>query len=231
MNNFLPTFDAHTYTVIFRLCLAVLCGGYIGAERIRKKRPAGIKTHAIVALGSALAVITSEYIAISTNANVDATRIAGQVITGVGFLGAGTIMITGRQQITGLTTAAGIWLASCIGIAIGVGFYSGAFMAMLLLLFVNSVLGRIDRVIQSRSKIMNVLVDCISVETIKLVTKAINDSGCSVISSNAPKTESLTSLPGVTSIIISVFMAKNMKHQVLTDVLLSIDGVIAAEEI
>lgn len=101
-------FSNYEFTVVFRLCLAMLCGGYIGAERMRKKRPAGIKTHAIVALGAALAIITNEYLMVSGYPDVDITRFASSVISGIGFLGAGTIMVNGRNQVTGLTTAAGI---------------------------------------------------------------------------------------------------------------------------
>ena len=106
-----------------RLLLALVCGGLLGLERGKKKRPAGFRTHMLVCVGSALAMITNQYMA-EHYTGIDASRMASQVISGIGFLGAGTIMVTGLQKIRGLTTAAGLWVVACIGLAFGTGFYS-----------------------------------------------------------------------------------------------------------
>jgi putative Mg2+ transporter-C (MgtC) family protein len=121
-------------SMILRLIVASLLGGIIGFEREHVHRPAGFRTHILVCVGSALVMITSEYIyyQYSSHVNVDPARLGAQVISGIGFLGAGTIIKEG-VNVKGLTTAASLWAVSCVGIAVGIGFYSGAFIATTLI--------------------------------------------------------------------------------------------------
>ena len=118
----------------WKLALAVLLSGIIGFEREHSHRPAGFRTHFLVAVGSALIMLTSVYIAekYKGQMNVDITRMSGQVVSGIGFLGAGTILREGFS-VKGLTTAASLWAVSCIGIAIGAGFVAGAVVATLVI--------------------------------------------------------------------------------------------------
>ena len=118
----------------WKLGLAVLLSGIIGFEREHSHRPAGFRTHILVAVGSALIMLTSVYIAekYKGQMNVDITRMSGQVVSGIGFLGAGTILREGFY-VKGLTTAASLWAVSCIGIAIGAGFVAGAVVATLVI--------------------------------------------------------------------------------------------------
>jgi len=114
-------------SMIVRLLLAMAAGMLVGVDRERKNRGAGMKTHVLVCIGAALAMMTSEYIYHEfPDARADMARIGAQVVSGVGFLGVGTIMVTGKNQIRGLTTAAGLWASACAGIAIGIGFVEGA---------------------------------------------------------------------------------------------------------
>ncbi len=130
-----------------RLALAVLLGGIIGFERERHNRPAGFRTHVLVCVGSALIMLVSAYGFIgalgSTNYVVDPSRIAAGVVTGIGFLGAGTILRHGNT-ITGLTTAATIWVVSGVGLAVGIGFYVGAVVTTLMVLISLIVLRRLE---------------------------------------------------------------------------------------
>ncbi|MFN8548333.1 MAG: MgtC/SapB family protein [Candidatus Eisenbacteria bacterium] len=122
--------------VLKRLLLALLLGGSLGIERGLQRKSAGARTHMMVALGSALLTLLSIRLpALLARGDVDPGRIAAQIVTGVGFLGAGSILHSGGS-VRGLTTAASIWLASAIGMASGAGFYSGAILATLLGLFV-----------------------------------------------------------------------------------------------
>ncbi len=114
--------DLNLLSVLFRLLLAVLCGGIIGVERGRAHQPAGMRTYMLVCLGSALVMATGQYMYL-TFENGDPSRLGAQVISGIGFLGAGSI-ISGKTKVRGLTTAAGLWTAASIGLAIGTGFYS-----------------------------------------------------------------------------------------------------------
>ena len=118
--------DFNTFSILLRLLLAVCFGGLIGLDRGKNHSSAGLRTIALVCLGSCLVIIVNEYLRIKSDHTIDPARIAAQIINGVGFLGAGTIMIKGNQRVKGLTTAASLWVAAIIGIAIGSGFIYGA---------------------------------------------------------------------------------------------------------
>lgn len=108
-----------------RLTLAVLCGGIIGMERSYKRRPAGFRTHILICIGAAITTLTSQYLYLNMHYFTDMARLGAQVVAGIGFIGAGTIIVTRRQRVKGLTTAAGLWTCAIIGLAFGGGFYEG----------------------------------------------------------------------------------------------------------
>ncbi len=126
-----------TFEIIFKLTLACILGGLIGLERESLNRPAGFRTYTLVCVGSALAMVVSldMYYQYYRNVNADPGRIAAQVVSGIGFLGAGTIMKEGAT-VRGLTTAAGLWVVACIGLAVGAGMYLPAIVTTILILFV-----------------------------------------------------------------------------------------------
>lgn len=133
----LTAVEVTTGQAIFKLCLSMLLGAVVGYERKRKGQPAGLRTFSLIAMGATLAMLVSiyvcqEYVALK---NGDPGRIAAQVITGIGFLGAGAI-IQAKGSVRGLTTAAGIWMASIIGLAVGVGLYALSVVATLLILII-----------------------------------------------------------------------------------------------
>jgi len=118
-----------TYTaILLRILCALLVGGILGIERGRKNRPAGLRTYMLVCVGSCLIMLTNQYVYQSIGTG-DPVRLGAQVVSGIGFLGAGTIIVTKRNQIKGLTTAAGLWAAAAVGLALGIGFYEGALTA------------------------------------------------------------------------------------------------------
>ena len=120
--EYLQEFNAVSIAV--RIFLAMVVGGLIGIERGKQGRAAGMRTHILVCLGAALTVMIGVYARETLGVvNSDPLRIAAQVVSGIGFLGVGTILIKGRFQITGLTTAAGVWATATIGLALGIGFY------------------------------------------------------------------------------------------------------------
>ena len=137
--------EFNTISIIFRILMAMLAGALIGSERSRHGRAAGIRTHTLVCLGAALTVIVGLYSVISLGMTGDPMRISAQVISGIGFLGAGTIMTRNHFQITGLTTAAGLWTTASIGLAIGIGFYVGALAGFLALKITISMLNSRSR--------------------------------------------------------------------------------------
>ncbi len=119
--------DLTFWSILLRMMLAMTLSGILGYEREKRHRPAGFRTYLVVCLGSTLAMMVGLYVAQYTGSG-DASRIAAQVISGIGFLGAGTILVTRQNQVKGLTTAAGLWSMACLGLAIGAGFYTGAFV-------------------------------------------------------------------------------------------------------
>lgn len=138
--------EFHLVTVLIRLVLAALFGGFIGLERGRQRRAAGLRTHILVCLGAALTATVGFYAReVLDVIGTDPLRVSAQVISGIGFLGVGTILLKGRFQITGLTTAAGLWVTAAIGIALGAGFYEGAIAAFLVTVVTVVLLHRIER--------------------------------------------------------------------------------------
>ncbi len=132
------------WSILARVVLASIFGGLIGSERGRHGRAAGMRTHILVCLGSAITAMTGLYAVETLNYTGDVFRISAQVISGIGFLGAGTILVRNRSIVTGLTTAAGMWATASIGIALGYGFYMGAIFAVLLILVFVPILGRVE---------------------------------------------------------------------------------------
>ena len=139
-------------TVVIRLVAATVLGGIIGLERERKNRPAGFRTHILVCLGSALVMMISEmlFTQYEGRTSFDPTRIGAQVISGIGFLGAGTIIRQG-VSVKGLTTAATLWATSCVGLAVGAGFYEGAIMGGAIIFLVLFLLGYLEKTYGSKS--------------------------------------------------------------------------------
>ena len=136
--------EMNTLAVAFRLVLAVLCGGLIGIEREYKRRPAGFRTHILICLGAAMTTLTSQYMFLTMHLYTDVARLGAQVIAGIGFIGAGAIMVQ-RHAVHGLTTAAGIWVAAGIGMAVAAGLYEVGIAATVLSLIGLEVFGLICR--------------------------------------------------------------------------------------
>lgn len=129
--------------VLAKMLIACLCGTVIGLERSSKNRPAGFRTHILVCLAAAVAAMTSLYIFLEMKMPADISRICGQVLSGLGFIGAGTIVITKRLTIKGLTTAAGLWTTGVIGLAIGSGYYELGLLGTVLVLVTETWMGRL----------------------------------------------------------------------------------------
>ena len=133
------------WKIILRSLIAVIIGVLIGSERARHGRAAGIRTHILVCLGAALTSMISIYVSEVLGYGGDVLRISAQVISGIGFLGAGMIILKNNNVITGLTTAAGVWTTSVIGIAVGFGFYSGALVVTAFFLVTIILFARLER--------------------------------------------------------------------------------------
>lgn len=141
-----------------RILCAIFIGGLLGLDRGLKNRPAGMRTYMLVCVGSCLIMLTNQFIYQSAGTG-DPVRMGAQVVSGIGFLGAGTIIVTRRSQIKGLTTAAGLWAAAGVGLALGVGFYFGAALGGAAIFGVMTLLHRMDNKLQSNARTIEVYVE------------------------------------------------------------------------
>lgn len=181
-------FDDVRFTVdaIVKIGLAALLSGIIGFEREHSHRPAGFRTHILVSVGSALVMLTSVYIAKEQGLTTDVTRMSAQVLSGIGFLGAGTILREGFS-VKGLTTAASLWAVSCIGIAVGAGFIAGGLVATVVIyLTLNSLKRFIVR--GSAGKLLFIEIKDVGTQ-IPLITKTIKQCGGKIHSMEVVYTE------------------------------------------
>jgi len=139
--------DLNMWTVLFRMVVAFICGSVIGIERTYSNKPAGFRTHILVTIGATIASMTGMYLYLVLKLPTDISRMGTQVIAGLGFIGTGTIIVTREKTVSGLTTAAGLWVAGIIGLAIGAGFYEGAIITFLITLFVETTVSELGRFI------------------------------------------------------------------------------------
>ena len=168
---------------ILRLFIAAILGSIIGLDREYRAKEAGYRTHFLVSLGSALIMIVSQHgfseILDTPNVNLDPSRIASQVVTGIGFIGAGTIILH-KQIVRGLTTAAGIWATSGIGLAIGAGMYELGISATILTLIGLEVLSFLFKSIGMKSSIVEFSTD--NKETLNRITKLFHSKNFLIVS-------------------------------------------------
>ena len=141
--------DLNMISIIFRVFLAIVIGGILGFERERKNRPAGFRTYILVCLGSAMVMMTNQYVCDVYGVG-DPVRMGAQVISGIGFLGAGTIIVTGKNKIKGITTAACLWTAACSGLALISG---------VVIIFIMSGLHSLDRWTRMHSKYLELYIE------------------------------------------------------------------------
>lgn len=144
--------------IIFRIICAVVIGGIIGIERSVKNRPAGLRTHMLVCVGACLIMMTNQYIYQMTGTG-DPMRLGAQVVSGIGFLGAGTIIVTKHSQIKGLTTAAALWASAGVGLALGIGFYEAALTTALAIYCTLTILHTLERKVNQKTRVLEVYIE------------------------------------------------------------------------
>lgn len=144
LHFFDPLRELTFVSIVIRVFFVTLCTGIIGYERGHKGNAAGMRTYILVALGACSVMITNQYLLVTMNPNGDPARLGAQVISGIGFLGAGTILVRGQSKVTGLTTAAALWTSACIGIAVGACFFEGALIVSVVMFFTMTVLHKVE---------------------------------------------------------------------------------------
>ena len=215
--------------VAIRLVIATLFGSLIGWERVVKRHSAGIKTFALVSLGSAIATALNIFLAMEPGLNADVSRIPAGVVSGIGFLGAGTILVTGRQQIKGLTTAASLWVTSCMGMAIGGGYLIIGIACFALVMIANVVLMNLSRVVEEYSKYISIYIEVNKNGGVKKLNKWITEQGITVSSMTKSKEKTLQSSDA--ALIVDMDFATRRSHKEILEELSNLEYVSYVEEI
>lgn len=180
--------DYSVVSAIFRLLLAVILGAFVGFERERHGRAAGLRTHILVCLGATVATLIGHYNMAHFNITADPMRIGAQVLSGIGFLGVGTILSKGRFQVTGLTTAAGLWTTATIGLATGIGFYEGAIVTTILVVLTMTTLAMFDSQIIKKNKRIRIYIELDDINNVNpLINKLRNDYDATGIQVTVPR--------------------------------------------
>ena len=218
------------WDLCLRIGLAMLCGGVIGVERGRKNRPAGFRTYMLVCVGAALTMILSSYlVGMFPDANADFSRLGAQVINGIGFLGAGTIIITGKNQVKGMTTAAGLWASACMGLAIGAGFYAGAAVGCILIILTVTVFGKIEYFITSRSRNITIYIEFNDADNITEIVECIKSRGVRIFDVELMKANHDGAKHP--SAILVMRLPKKLTHTGLVTEIAKVDSVRMIEEL
>ncbi|MCQ4637283.1 MgtC/SapB family protein [Anaerovorax odorimutans] len=221
-------YNINLFSTAFRLVLAVIFGGIIGLERGANRHPAGFRTHILVCVGATLAMLTNEYIC-QIYGSGDPARLGAQVITGVGFLGVGTILVTGRHKIKGLTTAAGLWASACLGLALGIGFYSGAIIAAAVIFISLALLPKIENYFYRNSRAIDLYIEIDSVEHFRAFIKHVRTVDAAFYETHLSQDNPVS--PGGIAFHLSMILPKNMGHSQAIDEFSHLEGVYIVEEI
>ena len=214
--------------VVLRIFTAVVFGGAIGLERGMKNRPAGLRTYMLVCVGSCLIMLTNQYLFQVTGAG-DPMRLGAQVVSGIGFLGAGTIIVTKHNQIKGLTTAAGLWASAGVGLALGVGFYEAAATAGFAVFAILTLLQRWDDKMKGTTKIIELYIELD--ESVPL-GELIRDLRALNLDIESIEMEKDTQLEDNSKpLIVTLKTKKRSDHKMLIERVRKLDGVIHLEEL
>ena len=228
------------WDMLLRVATAVICGGIIGIDRGRKRRPAGFRTYMIVCVGAAMTMILSTYLAAMLTGpwsavlpydytRTDVSRFGAQVINGIGFLGAGPIIVTGRHQVKGLTTAAGLWASAGMGICIGAGFYMAALISCALMLFTIVVFSRLERAILSRARNINLYVEFENTDDLPDIIDIIKSNQIRIF--DVELTKAKYSENHYPNAIFSIQLPKKMPHTMIMTAISEMDTVRNIEEL
>ena len=220
--------ELNTISIFARLTLATICAGILGHERGKRKRPAGFRTHIVVCIGATMVMITSQFMTDVLGVQTDASRMGAQVISGIGFLGAGTIMVVGHNQVKGLTTAAGLWACACMGLAIGIGFYEGAILTCIYIMAVVTFLHKLDLYSRTHSRVIDVYVELQDIVGITNFINMVKADGTKI--SNIEVKKDNTIEKGMVGLTMTLCLCKKCDHTEYLLQLNNIDGVYIAEE-
>ena len=221
--------DVTLASVTARMLLAVICGGIIGIEREYKRRPAGFRTHILICLGAAMTTLTSQYLYLNLHYYTDMARLGAQVVAGIGFIGAGTIIVTRRQRVKGLTTAAGLRAAAIIGLALGGGFYEGGIFATLLILAAELFFSKLEYRILDNAPEVNLYMEYSGRSCLEEVLKLYRERSVKVL--NLEITRSAGSEHHNACAIFTLRLNKHCGVESILEAVSATKGVVSVEEL
>ena len=213
-------------SILVRLLFATLFGCFIGMERASKRQIAGMKTFALVCLGSALATIVNIHLFNITSGSADASRIPAGVVSGIGFLGVGTIIITRKNQVRGLTTAAGLWVTATLGLTVGAGMILMSTAAFLLILATIHFLPYLDSRQRRLNRIIGLYLEVDSENGVRQLMKYIQDTGYTITSLEKQKMSKSSHY----TLLIELDLGQRKNHQDVLTEFSHVDSVFYLEE-
>ena len=214
--------------VVLRIVAAVVFGGILGLERGMKNRPAGLRTYMLVCVGACLIMLTNQYLYQVTSAG-DPMRLGAQVVSGIGFLGAGTIIVTKHNQIKGLTTAAGLWAAAGVGLALGVGFYEAAFAAGFAIYAILTLMQYLDRKMHRRTRYLELYMEISQELGIGVLIRRLR--GMNVEIEDVQLEGGSTSEEGTRGLVVTMKTKKRNEHMTILEKIRKLEGVVHIEEL
>lgn len=213
---------------VFKIALALFCAGVIGLERGRKKRPAGFRTYMVVCVGATLVMMTNEYLC-EVYGTGDVARLGAQVINGIGFLGAGTIITTGHNRVKGLTTAAGLWTSACIGLAIGSGYYEGAILGTFAIVIIMVVLHSLDRRLTNNTKAIILYVEFTKMSVMRKLVGFARENDIKVEDVEVEQPNNM--MEAKMAAVVTLRLPNKENHLEFLEKVSSLEGVMFVEEI
>lgn len=216
-------------SITLRLVMAFVCGGIIGLEREYRRRAAGFRTHILICLGAAITTMTSQYLHYVMNYNTDIARMGAQVVAGVGFIGAGSIIVTRYQRVQGLTTAAGLWTSAIVGLALGAGFYEGGILVTSMVLVTEIFLSKIEYYILRKIPEISIYLEYKGSESLNRLFSLCRDHKVTVLGIEVTRT---SEQPDPNSCaVITLRLHKYCPIKTLVRLIREIDGISSAVEI
>lgn len=220
--------EVNIYAIALKLVLSMLFGGLIGLERGRKRRPAGFRTYMLVCLGAAMTIVMGQYV-ISLGEKADVARIGAQAINGIGFLGAGTILVTGKQQVKGLTTAAGLWACACMGLAIGAGFYECVIPVFLLIFLSVRFFPWLEAWMVEKDRNMNFYAEFFSMDDLGSLLAAVKEQQVHIYEVDLDRGE--ISQTGQPSGVFAIRLPKGLSHARFLSVMTELECITMIQEL
>ncbi len=215
-------------SVIVRLMLSTFAGAIIGLERRLHGKSAGVKTFSLVCLGSSLVMVTNEFL-MDSYPSGDVARLGAQVISGVGFLGVGTIIITGRNYVKGLTTAASLWTTACLGIAFGSGYIAAGLIALLFVFLIMTVLSGIGRRADAYTPYIHLYLEIGREAGIEVLYDYVQENDFRI--SSIDKQQKLAINDKDLSLLVEIDLHKRLNHAEIVEALSKLEAVHYIEEI